>query len=182
MALIWKPWWDSLVDSLPAPPAPFFFGRATGSYYPNQVSKLCSLQWKCGALTTGPSGNSHLLLFWYELLSAASEGTVSQENSQSWLPTPTSKPHCWETEVTKSYDLQENTGFLNSICRDTLNRSECFLLSKDVQGCWQWLSSCESKIGRHPNVHQQENEWMVIYSYNGMPLPIKNKLLHCITE
>ena len=88
------------------------------------------------------------------LLSAASEGTVSQENSQSWLPTPTSKPHCWQTGVTKSCDLQENTGFVNSTRRDTPNRSECFLAPKDVQECWQRLSSRESIIGRHLNVHQ----------------------------
>ena len=68
MALIWKPCCDSLLDSLPASSLPFF-GHATGSYFPNQGSKLCSLQWKCDTLTTGPSGNSHLL-FWYERLSS----------------------------------------------------------------------------------------------------------------
>lgn len=93
-------------------------------------------------------------LIWASLLSAASEGTISQDNSQSWLPTPTSKPHCWQTGVTKSCDLQENTGFVNCTCRDTPNRSECFFAPKDVQECWQRLSSRESKIGRHLNVHQ----------------------------
>ena len=97
---------------------PFFWGggHATGSYFPNQGSKLCCLQWKCGALTAGPSGNSFFSDMSFSPL-RSQWGHSFSENSQSWLPTPTSKPHCWETGVTKSCDLQENTGFANSSLR-----------------------------------------------------------------
>ena len=39
----------------------FFFGQAkrhTGSYFPDQVSNPCSLQWKLRVLTTGSPENS----------------------------------------------------------------------------------------------------------------------------
>ena len=39
----------------------FFFGHTTqhsGSYFPNQGSILCPLQWRCRVWTTGPPGKS----------------------------------------------------------------------------------------------------------------------------
>lgn len=110
---------------------PFFWGggHATGSYFPNQGSKLCCLQWKCGALTAGPSGNSFFSDMSFSPL-RSQWGHSFSENSQSWLPTPTSKPHCWETGVTKSCDLQENTGFANSSLRIHPTEVSAFLHQK----------------------------------------------------
>ena len=52
--------------ALPHWPGLFCFGHATryaGSYFPDQGSNLCPLQWKYGVLTTGPPGKSHGQVF-----------------------------------------------------------------------------------------------------------------------
>ena len=44
-----------------------------GSYFPNQASNPCPLQWKCSVLTTGPPRKSPCLLFLTVLVSAEKE-------------------------------------------------------------------------------------------------------------
>ena len=48
--------------SINVPPFYLIFGHATlhtGSWFPDHRPNLCPLQWKLGALTTGPPGKSH---------------------------------------------------------------------------------------------------------------------------
>ena len=41
----------------------FLAMRHAGSYFPDQGSNLCPLQWKSGVLTTGPPGKSSTSIF-----------------------------------------------------------------------------------------------------------------------